>query len=172
MAYLNIPESYQVQYLSGLGIRRESSSSCRCAVEESGCSSVCFDPGDIAYSRVSGRSRARQSGQPDGFQDFNGPRFRGTVSLEDNYVDGISLTYGDEYAVCDSERSDFIGDHYSFELLELCNQGTICNSNLLWDGDQCVGGESLFRDLPEPTTEQIEMRVCREQDRKGEDILV
>ena len=54
-----------------------------------------FNPGDIPYSRVGGRVRARQLGQPDGFQDFDGPGFRGEVSLEDNYVDGISLTYGD-----------------------------------------------------------------------------
>ena len=191
VAYLSTSESYQVQCPSGLGIRTEWPSSCRRALEESGCSSVYFDPGDIPYSRVGGRVRARQSGQPDGFQDFNGPRFRGEVSLEDNYVDGISLTYGDEgnrthiwtfaasvntrrggCAVCNRERPDFIGDHYSCELLELCNQGTVCNSNLLWDGGQCVGGESFFRDLPGPTTEQIEMRVCREQDRRDEDILV
>ena len=191
VAYLNTSESCQVQCPPGLETRMEPPSSCRRAVEESGCSSVYFDPGDIPYSRIGGRVRARQSGQPDGFQDFNGPRFRGEVSLEDNYIDGISLTYGDEgnrthiwtlaasvnvqrdgCAVCNRERPDFIGDHFSCELLELCNQGTVCSSNLLWDGGQCVGGESFFRDLPGPTTEQIEMRVCREQDRRDEDILV
>ena len=190
VAYLNTSESGQVQCPSGLETRRESPSSCRRAVEESGCSSVYFDPGNTPYSRVGGRVRARQSGQPDGFQDFNGPRFRGQVSLEDNYVDGISLTYGDEgnrthiwtfaasvntrrdrCAVCDREKPDFIGDHFSCELLEFCYR-VVCNSNQLWDGGQCVGGESFFRDLPEPTTEQIEMRVCREQDRLDEDILV
>ena len=190
VTYLNTSESCQVQCPSGLEARMEPPSSCRRAVQESGCSSVYFDPGDIAYSRVGGRVRARQSGQPDGFQDFDGPRFRGEVSLEDNYVDGISLTYGDEgnrthiwtfaaslnarrdgCAVCDRERPDFIGDNYSCEVVEFCYQ-VVCNSNQLWDGSQCVGGESFFRDLPEPTTEQIEMRVCREQDRLDEDILV
>ena len=190
VAYLNTSESGQVQCPSGLETRKESPSSCRRAVEESGCSSVYFDPGNTPYSRVGGRVRARQFGQPDGFQDFNGPRFRGQVSLEDNYVDGISLTYGDEgnrthiwtfaasvntrrdgCAVCDRERPDFIGDHYSCEVVKLCYR-EVCNSNQLWDGGQCVGGESFFRDLPEPTTEQIEMRVCREQDRFDEDILV
>ena len=80
-------------------------------------------------------------------------------------------TQRDGCAVCDRERPDFIGDHFSCELAELRNQGTVCNCNLLWDGGQCVGGESFFRDLPELTTEQIEMRVCREQDRRDEDIL-
>ena len=133
VAHLNTSKSYQVQCTSGLETRRESPSSCRRAVEERGCSSVYFDPGDVPYSRVGGRVRARQPGQPDGFQDFNGPRFRGEVSLEDNYVDGISLTYGDEgnrkhiwtfattrrdgCAVCDREIPDFIGDHYSCELV-------------------------------------------------------
>ena len=74
--------------------------------------------------------------------------------------------------MCNREKPDFIGDHFSCELAELCAQGTVCNCNLLWDGGQCVGGESFFRDLPELTTEQIEMRVCREQDRRDEDILV
>ena len=191
VAYLNTSESCQVQCPSGLEARMEPPSSCRRAVEESGCSSVYFDPGDIPYSRVGGRVRARQSGQPNGFQDFDGPRSRGEVSLEDNYVDGISLTYGDEgnrthiwtfaasmntrrdgCAVCDRERPDFIGDHFSCELLNLCDQGIVCSSNLLWDGGQCDGGESFFRNLSEPTTEQIEMRVCREQERSDEDILV
>ena len=187
VAYLNNREQCPLGLLASTSHIR----ACIRPTNRAGCSSAYFDPGSEPYSRVSGRVRARQSGQPDGFQDFNGPRFRGEVSLEDNYVDGISLTYGDGGSrkhiwtfaasvnamgdgcnVCNKEKPDFIGDHFSCELVELCTQGTVCNSNLLWDGGQCVGGESFFRNLSEPTTEQIEMRVCREQDRSDEDILV
>ena len=187
LAYLNSREQCPLGLLALTGPIR----ACIRPINRAGCSSVYFDPGSKPYSRVSGRVRARQSGQPDGFQDFNGPRFRGEVSLEDNYVDGISLTYGDGGSrkhiwtfaasvnamgdgcnVCNKEKPDFIGDHFSCELVELCEQGMVCNSNLLWDGGQCVGGECFFRNLSEPTTEQIEMRVCREQDRSDEDILV
>ena len=53
------------------------------------CKSVVFSSGGQSYSRVCGRVNAYQKGAPDAFYHF------GTVrTLEENYVDGVSLTHG------------------------------------------------------------------------------
>jgi len=177
VAHVDTRDQNPVQCPSGLTVNSEPPSCIRDKTG-GGCSSTYFDPGNWSYSYVCGRVHARQSGQPDGFQDFSGPRSKKEVSLEDNYVDGISLTFasvnirGGGCAVCDRDRPNFIDRDFSCELVELCDQGTVCNYHQLWDGCQCVGGESFYRDLQESTTEQIEMRVCRAQDRNDEDILV
>ena len=36
-------------------------------------------------------------------------------------------------------------------------QSLACNLNQLWDGGQCVGGATFYRQLPQPTTDNIEM---------------
>ena len=56
--------------------------------------------------------------------------------------------------------------------VEQCYQSLACNLSQLWDGGQCVGGATFYRQLPQPTTDNIEMRVCRGQDQNDEDILI
>ena len=45
-------------------------------------------------------------------------------------------------------------------------------SNLLWNENECVGTTTFYRQLPQPTSDDIEMRVCRDEDRSNEDFLL
>ena len=170
---------------------RSSPPSCRRSLGIHGCSSVLYPSNGMSYSQVCGRVHAQVSGSPDGFQYF-GSRSLG-VTLDQNYVDGVSLTYGNPRshiwtftasvnfaggvcAVCDRKKPSYV-DLFSCELVtrdnpqEFCSPGSSCKQ--LWDGtNQCVGGGTFYRILSEPTSEDIEMRVCRAQARHDEDILV
>ena len=39
----------------------------------------------------------------------------------------------------------------------------MCSTEILWNGSQCVGGKMFYKELQQCTTEDIEMRVCRDQ---------
>ena len=127
-AYLNTSDSNPVQCPSGLEARNEPPS-CRHALSTAECSLVNYQSNNISYSRIYGRIVARYSGSPDGFQHFGGNRNNPT--LEDNYVDGVNLTYGTnnrthiwtfaatvntrygECMVCERERPRYIEMDYS-----------------------------------------------------------
>jgi hypothetical protein len=54
-----------------------------------------------------------------------------------------------------------------------------CDKGVLWDGISCDmpycsfnNPPWFYRHLPQPTTDDIEMRVCRDQDRDNEDVLI
>ena len=57
---------------------------------QAGCSSTTFAIQGIEYSRVCGKIIAYQYASTDSFKDI----FRSGTTINDNYVDGISLTYG------------------------------------------------------------------------------
>ena len=57
------------------------------------CSSVIFASHGFNYTRVCGMIRAYQKGRIDSIR--NDGRIRGSPTIDSNYVDGISLTYGE-----------------------------------------------------------------------------
>ena len=154
-----------------------------------GCTSVIYPTNGIAYSRVCGKIRAIQESHPAGFRPYIQ---RNTMTLEENYVDGISLTrgsagsrkhiwtfatsYSDNNMQCSCSDSHkvppFVGHDF------FCETGSRAESEYnditfeddpLWDGEGCDSQADccLFnkppwfcKELPEPTTDDIEMRVC------------
>ena len=62
-----------------------------------------------------------------------------------------------------------MGFHFSCD--EESMQGSM---EVLWDGEGCRNHDDtwFYRQLPETTTDDIEMRVCRYEDRDNEDILI
>ena len=56
-----------------------------------GCTSVIFPTRGVPYTKVCGRAFAYQRGSSDGFSNYHGGNQR---SLNDYYVDGLSMTYG------------------------------------------------------------------------------
>ena len=107
------------------------------------------------------------------------------------YLDGVSVTYGQErnhiwsFAAghvgrcpCNNTNRDyaplppeFVGDNYFCDTTQI-------NGNL-WDGEDCTDNCCTFNSppwfkvqLPEPTREQIEMRVCGDQDTDDENIPI
>ena len=170
-----------------------------------GCSSVIFPVNGVRYSKVCGRINGYQYHQPNGF----GPFFHHDHSIDEGYIDGLSLTHGksplshiwtfvnamdetrsDQY-VCPCTKTDatytgvippFVGTDY------FCATGsryTPTNqwymADPLWDGEGCGENNSccqfnsppwFCKDLPESTTDDIELRVCHNTADSGENIGV
>ena len=154
-----------------------------------GCTSIVYPTNGIAYSRVCGKIRAIQESHPAGFRPYIQRR---TMTLENSYVDGVSLTHGsagsrkhiwtfatsysDNNMQCSCsdlhEVPTFVGRDF------FCETGSRAESEYddiafeddpLWDGEGCDSQADccLFnkppwfcKELPESTTDDIEMRVC------------
>ena len=201
---------------TGTRLRTDLTSKKVCGINFSrpGCSSTTFDVHGIEYTQVCGKIIAYQDASPDAFGAVSGQSSRSNVTLDGNYVDGISLTHGanprkhvwtfaaalDEVgswapfncpctnvnrAASASQPPSFVGNDY------FCDTGsthtwahnTFYNDDPLWDGAGCgpantcctLNNPPWFRkQLPFSTTDDIEMRMCRDHpplpnDRPDED---
>ena len=161
-----------------------------------GCSSVTFPTQSISYSRVCGRITGYQFGSTDGF--FTGHNISSIyldgVSLTHgnprqhiwSFAMGLDRTathqnirvtnncpcqhisakhppsfVGNNY-FCDAANEHYAGIHKFYSLPLWTNASCLCCTNPPW----------FYKQLPQPTTEDIEMRVCRNQNSDNEDILI
>ena len=173
------------------------------------CSSVVYPNHGIEYTQVCGKIIAFQDGSPDSFGgNYLQPRESRTLTIEDNYVDGISLTHGrsprqhiwtfaaalDEVGSypthnCPCTKTNinspsppsFVGNNYFCDTASINYfQFIFYPDDPLWDGAGCGPLNAcctfnnppwFYRQLP-PTSDDIEMRVCRDQSRTDEDIPI
>lgn len=131
---------------------------CRPTSITTGCSSVIYSLNDIEYRKVCGKVIAYQVSRPTGFS-------ANTMSIEDNYLDGVSLTYGSQrqhiwsFVIAANEDSmnsdqkcsciypsfavstpDFVGNDYFCDTAALNETGTdhvFYNEDPVWDGAGC-----------------------------------
>ena len=183
-------------------IQRIDSNKHTCAISAS-CAPVIYSIDGIKYSKVCGKIKAYQVGSPDAFRSRPNRH-----SIDSNYVDGISLTYGrprkhiwtfvgslDEVgtvpfgncpctntnqASCASTTPAFVGNDY---FCDAASQGHFKSGHYygddpLWDGAGCGPLNTccafnnppwFYKALPEPTTDDIKMRVCINQGSSDED---
>ncbi len=181
---------------------------CRPTLTGVGCSSAIF-PTSVPYNRVCGRITGYQHGTPDAFDTIIGA----TLSIEEHYVDGVSLTYGapgsrrhiwtfaaalyypDPNIVtnfnCKCTNTNynlpfptFVGNNYFCESgsggLGL-HHGRFFPDDPLWDGQGCPSTSTCCEfnrppwfcaSLPQTTTEDLEIRLCKDQPSGDEDIVV
>ena len=166
---------------------------CRKTVD-TGCSSVTFNTHGVSYSKVCGRAYGYSKGSPDGFQrHIHCP----SCTIDKPYVDGLSITHGsprqhiwslaaaksEHFCPCTSSPTSytylpsFVGNDTSCE-----NEGsdTYSNNDKLWDGLGCSAtlrkccdkGSWFCKDLPQPTTDDIEVRLCCDEGRSNEDVYI
>ena len=169
--------------------------SCRISGSSPTCSSVFFSSGCLPFSQVCGRIHGRYSGAPDAFDTFTGVR-PGIPTIDDNYVDGVSLSYGMNprnhvwtlaatilqntrrvgCASCDYLVPDFVGSDYSCQIVPDCSglsDDSTCRLVEIWnDNNLCNGDNIFYRNLTQTTTENLEMRLCRDQATSDEDISI
>ena len=190
IAYLNQSDPSST-HCPGQLTARPDPPSCIHGESTPGCSEVIYINRGPPYAHICGKINAIQSGSPDGFQSFS--EHSPPPTIEENYVDGVSLTYGTNprkhiwtfsatgtgrtMQRCDScniDRPSFVEtSHYSCTSNERCNTNTnIVCAGLLWNGTQCTGNATFYRQLPQPTSADIEMRVCRDESKLNEDILL
>ena len=120
---------------------------------------------NIPYSHICGTVQGFWFGTPDGFTGSQ----RSSSTINDNYVDGISLTYGTSSRThiwtfiadglgsnqnCPRQVPQYVGSDFS-----CLNPESSCTSN----SSSCYS--PFFRMLQQPVTEDIELRLCRDQHR-------
>ena len=146
---------------SGLQERVDSDiRTCRIESSEAACPSVMLSTSGVEYTKVCGKILAYQFSSPDAFRTFSD-------DIDGNYVDGVSLTYGDtprnhiwtfvaaldEFgagnsgSVCPCSSSvssvgkippSFVGDDYFCDAGNVTYvAGTFYGDNPLWDGSGC-----------------------------------
>ena len=169
-----------------------------------GCASVTFPVNGVHYSRVCGRVIGYQYFSMGAFTPYYRVQSR---TIDDIYVDGVSLTHGhsprqhiwtfanaiDETGPifnlnrCPCSQTDpytgivppFIGNDY------FCDSGSRYSFDTqwytedpLWDGEGCGRSSTccefnnppwFCKDLPQPTTDDIELRLCSDQNIDNED---
>ena len=169
-----------------------------------GCVSTIFPVHGVEYSRVCGKIIGYQFGSPDAFYPYFVSR---QISINEIYVDGVSLTHGsfprkhiwtfadahDENgrsssSACPCTRPDltytgavppFIGQDYFCETgSRNAYQYIFYSEDPLWDGQGC-GTQStccnfnkppwFCKELPQPTRDDIELRLCADQATSDED---
>ena len=193
IAYLNTEENL-VTCPDGFEVRNDTSNPplCRRTNTSAGCSSVIFPSSGMSYSQVCGTVRVHPAGTPDAFFFIK----RNDQSVNQNYVDGVSLTYGNNSnrnhiwtytsatrhrilntlhsgcEICNHNKPTFIGTDFTCTIAS-CDDENVCRRTL-WGNEtqQCFGNETFYRQLSESTIDNIEMRVCRDQGRSDEDILM
>ena len=131
--------------------------------EEPGCSHIIFPLMNMSYSHICGTVESSWFGHPDG---FIGNDRNSNTNINENYVDGISLTYGKEPSrthiwtfiadrqSCPNNIPDYVGNNNT------CLQ---CEDSCSSSPKSC--SPSFFRKLEQPVTANIEMRLCRDQHR-------
>ncbi len=154
---------------SGLSLVTEGKRSCGRSNTEPGCSSVALSTRGVSYSRVCGLLQGYQFSSPNAFYQY---QLDTTLTIDDFYVDGVSLTYGanprkhiwsfaaaldetirdrfvcpctnSETTLSDTAVPDFIGQNY------FCETGShnafefsrLYEDDPLWDGKGCGASSS------------------------------
>ena len=159
--------------------------SCAVKSHEGSCSTVWYESHGIHYSRVCGKVHGYFFNTPDAFGTHN--RLTPT-NINSNYVDGVSLTYdrnnrhhiwtfaASHLCPC-GDVPTFIGSNYFCDTRQ---HGATDLNNPLWDGEGCGSNTCctynnppwFYRQLSHTTTEDIEMRLCRDQERDDEDTAI
>ena len=178
---------------------------CGLLTDGSGCSSVTFNT-PIPYNQTRGMVRGYQKGTTDGFRASQDDGYR----INEPYVDGVSITLGDEphrrhvwtYAAGLTKNSNrpnnncpcavtpgpdapsFVGENYycSSGSPHYPDKGTIYTEDPLWQGNDCtnnrdscctnVGLPWFHRVFPTTQYDDIEVRICYNQDYSDEAVLI
>ena len=147
------------------------------------CASANIASGGQAYREVCGEISGIGIGLPDAFYRHNG---RNSRRIERNYLDGVSITYGNagshqhiwslamghtHHCPCDLPNSSFeapsppteVGNNF------YCTSVADFTESPLWQGNDCSANDPccsyndppLFKTkLPSVTTEDMELRIC------------
>ena len=185
------------------GFRTITSPKRMCGKPGPGCVSVTFNTYEVLYHKVCGRVIGYQYYSPDAFNSYYVNR---GLTIDDQYVDGVSITHGSsprkhvwtfgagndesrstQYE-CPCARNDtqfrgvvppFIGQDYFCETgSRYRRQDQTYTHDPLWDGRGCGAISTccsfnsppwFCKQLPQPTTDNIELRLCGDEVLTNED---
>ena len=64
-------------------------------------------------------------------------------------------------SVCASNKLSYVGMDYSCDVVERCKGN--CSPRQIWGSGQCIGNNTFYKNRMQPTSDDIEMRVCTNQ---------
>ena len=176
VAYLDKTNSNQ-NVMCPSGLREHIFSSrltCRRDDTSAGCSSVRFTTHELSYSKVCGRITAFTAGTPEGFMRTDDTDINGT------YVDGVSLTHGAprQHIWTFAATSGEVNRMFSCSCNNSNTAGTpppeyvgndyFCDTRFRESGVDSTSSNAccsfnnppwFYKQLPQPTTDDIEMRM-------------
>ena len=172
-----------------LVLSSESNTLRTCVLDSSGgtCSSS-FYQSDIrvGYSEVCGMIKGYQFSSPDGFRSvLNATTPTVTLTTDSNYIDGISLTHGFSprkhiwsfaagSCFCSDNKPEFVKNAFFCDGVPYPQCSRFCENLALWDAVGCDTQNTpwFYQKLPQTTTDYVEMRLCRDQNRDDEDVAI
>ena len=186
---------------TGFRLTSHSKRSCE-RITRPGSTRLTFAVQSVKYSKVCGKVIGYGYISLDAFSAYY---YNRALTLEGNYVDGVSITHGhprrhiwtfagtwDEIgghpSSCPCTETDttytgavppFLGNNY------FCDAGSRNRGQMiddpLWNGSGCGSTSSccsfnsppwFCKELPQPTTDDIEVRVCTDEGASNEDITI
>ena len=153
------PNSFKVVTRDGLRLCGRSSGE--------GCKSVYPTVTGYTYSRVCGSIIGYAYNTPDAFYRYNCPN----CNLNKAYVDGFSVTYG-------YNRKHLWSFAVDYRTTPLCGPPSyvgpnyFCETTKRNDTGPFFSGKQFCVELPEPTTERLELRICGDEALSNEDVLL
>ena len=159
-----------------------------------GCTSVRYPTLGLNFAQVCGQAIGYMHGSPDGLEAINTNK-----TIDNPYVDGLSITYGsprrhvwtyaagiNRHCLCHSnslasQPPSFVGRHYYCDGRPAPWGYRWYPEYRLWDGEGCPAGNTccdppnlpwFHRTLNRATTEDIEVRWCRDRSQSDEDVGV
>ena len=166
------------------------------------CSSIIFSSSAVWYSKVCGRILGYQSGSTNSFQGNRSRNVSGNyvdgVSLTHGnprqhiwtFAAGLHEYNSNSESRCPCQGGttsppEFVGMDYFCDTGSSgrFNESTFYVDDPLWDGVGCGAGDNstccsfnnppwFYRQLPELTTDDIEMRLCRDEEAEKEDVTI
>ena len=192
VAFLNMTDPNQ-QCPDGLRLITSPKRTCGKSTPAVGCASVVYKTFGHEYSRVCGRIRAYQFGQPEGFTTGYSWLVDGITLYTHSQSQHIwsfaaghsesSSTDGRYVCPCNTGFSGSIHptvgqDYFCDTGSESWTRGTFYSEDPLWDGEGCGPRSTccsfnnppwFCKQLPQSTTDDIEMRMCGHNPTTNED---
>ena len=158
---------------------------CRISQFLAECTSIYYSLNGVSYSHACGMIRAYQVRSIEAFERHAQHVRPSNATIDSNYVDGISLTYGTNprqhiwtFAAscpCDENRPQFIGnDFFCDGITHPQSCVDFCSDIVLWDGLGCSTQDTpwFYRNFLQAANDDIELRVCHDEPVSDEDIAI
>ena len=164
-----------------LGLKRKITSSVNtCVVIEdtAGCTEIAYPVYNVQYTQITGQVRGYQVKSTDGFESHNRriPRPTNFTDLYNNYLDGVSISTNGQHvwsfaAACNCRNTEnkptIIGKDYTCD-------GVHPGHSVydVWASQHCGRNSIWFYKVLPPTTTDIKVRICRDENRSNEDLAL
>ena len=151
-----------------------------CVVKEdnASCTEINYPVYNLSYTQITGQIIGYQVGTSDGFVSVDVPRPTNFTDLNSNYLDGVSISTNGQHVWsfatgCNchltQNKPTIIGEDYTCDGVQAAENDYY---ELLWASQQCGGNATWFHKILPPTTTDIKVRICRDQNREDEDLAI